>query len=157
MTYEFVRFGSWEYFYFLTALLFARGMDLLSTWILMPTLVGEVNPVSKWLGWRGGIISSVVFSAAVAVWPMPAIVVSVLSLFVAARNFQGGWRMQSERPGVFVVCMASQSAIFGLVGGAVMAFTSVVSIPFAIGAGMVCFGVANFFFSMLSLWRNRGG
>jgi hypothetical protein len=157
MTHEFVEIGSAEYFIYLAALLFARGMDLLSTWILMPTLVGEVNPVSKWLGWRGGIISSVVFSAVVAVWPMPAIIVSVLSVFVAARNFQGGWVIKSERPGAFVFCMASQSAIFGLVGGAVMLFAGVISIPFAIGAGMVCFGVANLFFSMLSLWRNRGG
>jgi hypothetical protein len=157
MTYEFVPFGSGEYFVYLGALLFGRGMDLLSTWIVMPTLVGEVNPISKRMGWRGGIISSVVFSAVVAVWPMPAIIVSVLSLFVAARNFQGGWPMQSKRPGAFVFCMASQSAIFGLVGGAVMAFAVVISVPFAIGAGMVCFGVANFFFSMLSLWRNRGG
>ena len=157
MTSEFVPFGGTEYFIYLAALLFSRGMDLFSTWILMPTLVGEVNPISKRFGWRGGIVSSVGFSVVVAIWPLPAIVVSVLSLFVAARNFQGGWHLRDERPRVFVLCAASQSAIFALVGGAVMAFSGVVSVPFAIGVGMVCFGVANFVFSMLSLWRNRGG
>jgi hypothetical protein len=157
MTYEFISFGSAEYFYYLGALLFARGMDLFSTWIVMPTLVGEVNPLSKWLGWRGGIVSSVVFSVAVAAWPLPAIIVCVISLLVAARNFQAGLNVLADRPRLFVLCVAMQSGLFALVGGAVMFFTNVLSVAFAIGLGIVVFGAANFFFNMLSWWRNRGG
>jgi hypothetical protein len=130
---------------------------LLSTWVVMPNLVGEVNPVSKRIGFRGGIISGVVFSVVVAVWPLPAIVVTVMSLLVAARNFQGGLTAPTDRPRVFIFCAAAQSGLFALIGGAVMLFTSALSVAFAIGSGIVMFGIANFFFNMLSLWRNRGG
>lgn len=157
MTYEFVRFGSAEYLWFLGILLLARGMDLLSTWVVMPTLVGEVNPISKRLGWRGGIVSSVIFSAVVAVWPLPAIIVSVVSLLVAARNFQAGSNLMLDRPRVFVFCVGMQSGLFGVVGGAVMVFSEVWSVAFAIGLGIVVFGAANLFFNMLSWWRNRSG
>ena len=30
-----------------------------------------------------------------AVWPLPAIVISTVSMLVAARNFQGAWLMRS--------------------------------------------------------------
>jgi hypothetical protein len=157
MTYEFVPFGSTQYFYYLAALLFARGMDLLSTWVVMPTLVGEVNPISKRLGWRGGILSSVIFSAVVAAWPLPAIIVSVVSVLVAARNFQAGSNLMLDRPRLFAFCVAAQSGLFAVVGGAVMVFSETWSEVFAIGLGIVVFGAANLFFNMLSWWRNRGG
>jgi hypothetical protein len=157
MTYEFVPFGSLEYFVLLGALLFGRAMDLFSTWVIMPTLVGEANPISKRLGWRGGIISSLVFSIPAAVWPLVAIIVNVFSLLVAARNFQAALTLPTDRPGVFGFCVAVQSALFGIVGGAIMLFTSALSVAFAIGLGIIVFGALNFFFNMLSLWRNRGG
>jgi hypothetical protein len=157
MTYQFIPFGSGEYFYYLAVLLFARGMDLLSTWVVMPTLVGEVNPISKRLGWRGGIVTGVVFSAVAAAWPLLAIILSVVSLLVAARNFQGGLNLAADRPWLFVLCAGAQSGLFAIIGGAVMLFTDVVSVAFAIGLGMVVFGAVNFFFNMLSWWRNRGG
>src|SRR4051812_43572620 len=151
MTSEFVPFGSGEYLCYLAALLFARGMDLFSTWIIMPTLVGEVNPISKRLGWRGGIVTGVAFSAVAAAWPLLAIILSVVSLLVAARNFQGGLNLAVDRPRLFVLCAAAQSGLFAIVGGAVILFSNVVSMTFAIGLGMVVFGAVNFFFNMLSL------
>ena len=156
MTYQFVPFGSSEYFILLGALLFGRAMDLFSTWVLMPTLVGEVNPISKRLGWRGGIVTGLAVSAVAAAWPLLAIILSVVSLLVAARNFHSGLNAAADRPRLFVLCAAGQSGLFGILGGAVMLFTSVVSVAFAIGLGMVVFGAVNFFFNMLSLWRNRG-
>ena len=173
MTDQFVPFGSERYFIVLALALFSRGMDLLSTWITSPRLVGEGNPIAKWMGWRGGIISSVIFSAVVAVWPLPAIVVSVMSLLVAARNFQAAWmvrsmgeaayamfiheRMAATQPGLFVFCMAAQSGIFALVGGALVWTTPAASIAATVGWGIVGFAFANITFTMLSLWRNRRG
>ena len=156
MTYQFVPFGSSEYFIFLGALLFGRAMDLFSTWVVMPTLVGEVNPISKRLGWRGGIVSGVVFSALAAAWPLLAIILSVVSLLVAARNFHAGLNVATDRPRVFVFRAGMQSALFAIVGGAIILFTSALSVAFAIGLGMVVFAAVNFFFNVLSLWRNRG-
>ncbi|HEY6226029.1 MAG TPA: hypothetical protein VI282_02795 [Verrucomicrobiae bacterium] len=156
MTSEFVPFGSAEYFYCLAALLFGRGMDLFSTWVLMPTLVGEVNPISKRLGWRGGIVTGVAVSAIAAAWPLLAIILSVVSLLLAARNFHGGLHLV-DQPRLFVLCAGGQSAMFLILGGVVMLFTRVESVAFAIGLGMIVFGAVNFFFNMLSLWRNRGG
>jgi len=173
MTYEFVPFGGVEYFIYLAALLFARGMDMLSTRIATPNLISEGNPVAKWLGWRGGIIVNLIFSSALAVWPMPAIVTSVMSALVAARNFQSAWLMRTmgeeryaahiheqlvaTKSGLFTFCIGAQSFLFALIGLAVALFTPVESIAFAVGCGIAGFGALNLFFSMLSLWRNRGG
>ena len=47
---DFIPFDSQEYFMLLALLLFARGMDFLSTWVATPHLVLEGNPIAKWLG-----------------------------------------------------------------------------------------------------------
>src|SRR6478672_8304876 len=95
MTDQILPFGSRGYFIFLGLLLFSRGMDFLSTWVATPNLALEGNPLAKWMGWRGGLIFNVLFSLFLAVWPLPAIMVSAMSLLVAARNFQNAWLMRS--------------------------------------------------------------
>lgn len=171
MTYQFIAFGGTEYWVYLALLLFARGMDMLSTRIGTPNLVLEGNPISKRLGWRGGLIVNLVFCVGVAVWPLPAILLSTMSALVAARNFQEAWLMRAmgERaygswifqqitaspPGLFVRCVLAQSGLIALVGAAVMLTTPVASVPFAIGAGICGFALANLVFKMLSVWRIR--
>src|SRR5437867_664940 len=90
-----VPFGSREYLLMLVLLVFARGMDFLSTWIATPNLVLEGNPIAKKLGWRGGVIVNAIICAVFALWPLPAIVIITTSLLVAARNFQSAWLMRS--------------------------------------------------------------
>ncbi len=171
MTDEILPFGSTPYFIILALLVFARGMDFLSTWVATPNLLLEGNPLAKKMGWRGGLVVNVVFCLAVAVWPLPAIMVSSMSVLVAARNFQSAWMMRSmgemayavwihERltttpPGLFVFCVVAQSGLTGLVGAGVMLFAPEESIPFAVGAGIAGYAVAALVFSLLSLWRMR--
>jgi hypothetical protein len=171
MTDQFLPFGSWAYFMFFALLLFSRGMDLLSTRIATPNMVLEGNPLARRMGWRGGIIFSFSFSAVVAFWPLPAIMISVMSLLVAARNFQSAWMMRSmgeadysnfihERlkttpPALFVWCIVGQTVLTGMVGLALMLLTGERSIPFAIGAGICTYAFAVLYFSLLSIWRIR--
>jgi hypothetical protein len=171
MTDQLVPFASRPYFIFLAIVLFSRGMDFLSTWVATPNLALEGNPLAKWMGWRGGLIFNVAFSIGLAVWPLPAIMVSAMSLLVAARNFQSAWMMRSmgesaysvfmhERlmaahPALFLVCIGAQSLLTGLVGFALMYVTDERSIAFAIGSGVLGYAVAVIFFSALSLWRIR--
>jgi hypothetical protein len=173
MTDQLIPFASPWYFVFLSILAFSRGMDFFSTWVATPNLVLEGNPIAKKLGWRGGVIFNVVFCGAVAVWPLPAIMVSTMSLLVAARNFQSAWMMRSmgetnyavwmrERlsqgsPGLFIFCIGAQSGLTALVGLPLMYFTRENSIPFAIGSGICGYATAVLFFSLLSIWRMRRG
>ena len=171
MTDQFLPFGSRAYFVFFALLLFSRGMDLLSTRVATPTLALEGNPLAKRMGWRGGIFFSFGFSAVVALWPLPAIMISVMSLLVAARNFQSAWMMRSmgedeysifihERlkttpVALFIWCIVGQTALIGMVGMAVMLFSDQRSIPFAVGAGICTYAFAALYFSLLSIWRIR--
>src|SRR5277367_3491923 len=93
---DFVPFGGREYFAMLAVLLFARGMDILSTWVATPNLVLEGNPIAKYLGWKGGIPLSLAISFGFALSPLPAIIISTASVLVAARNFQQAWLMRSQ-------------------------------------------------------------
>jgi hypothetical protein len=63
----------------------------------------------------------------------------------------------TTRPGLFVFCIAAQSILTGIVGIGVMVVTHERSIAFAIGAGIVSYAVAVFYFSLLSIWRLRRG
>lgn len=146
-------------------------MDLLSTWIATPTLLLEGNPVAKWIGWRGGMGFNAFLSVGIAMWPLPAIIVIVVSVLVAARNFQSAWMMRSmgeaayatwihERlattsPGLFIFCIVAQSCLTASVGVAIMLFTPAESIAFAIGSGILSYGAAVLGFSLFSLWRIR--
>ena len=92
---DMVPFASRDYCLMLLLLVFARGMDFLSTWIATPNLVLEGNPLAKKLGWRWGLALNVVLCVALAAWPLSAIVVATASVLVAARNFQSAWLMHS--------------------------------------------------------------
>jgi hypothetical protein len=168
---EFVSFGSAPYFALLGVLLSARGADFLSTWIATPNLVLEANPISKKLGWKGGIVLNVLLCAAFALWPLPSIVISTTSLLVAARNFQSAWLMRSlgEEPyrywfvermretplPLYVFCLVAQGALMTSIGLALMYFSHWSLVPFAVGMGIVTYAVAVLFFTFLALWRVR--
>src|SRR6185503_1240503 len=92
---DFFIFGSTGYWLMLLALLFARGMDMLSTRIATPNLVLEGNPSAKMLGWTWGIPVNAGICLIMAFWPLPSIVLSTTSILVAARNFQSAWLMRS--------------------------------------------------------------
>ena len=80
---DLIAFGSPPYCLYLGLLLFARGMDFLSTWIATPNLVLEANPLARKLGWRMGLAVNAIVCAVFALWALPAIVVATTSLLVA--------------------------------------------------------------------------
>ena len=168
---DFLIFGSKGYCLMLLALIFARGMDILSTWIATPNLVLEGNPVAKILGWRWGLPINVGICLILAFWPLPAIVLSTTSLLVAARNFQSAWLMRSmgeevyrdwhvariqETPvTLFLLCLAGNTALTAIIGGLVIFFSRMELVLFGIGAGIVAYSGAVAFYTLLALWRLR--
>lgn len=171
MTDELLAFGSSDYWIMFAILVFARGMDFLSTWVATPRLILEGNPIAKKLGWRNGAIVNLLFCFAAALWPLPAIMVSTMSLLVAARNFQSAWMMRSmgetayavwihERmitvsPTLFAASILAQAALTALIGAAIMLYSRLASIPFAIGAGIAGYAIIVLTFSLYALWRTR--
>jgi hypothetical protein len=166
-----VPFGSREYLMFASLLVFARSLDVVSTWIATPNLVLEGNPVAKSLGWRFGILANIAICAVFGAWPLTAVVISTTSVLVAARNFQLAWLMnsfgeeeyrawfmerleQSSLP-LYFLCLLGQVLPIAALGGALMYFSQLALIPFGIGLGIVAYAVAVLFFTMLSLWRVR--
>lgn len=166
-----VLFGSQEYLLYLSLLVFARGMDFLSTWIASPTLALEANPIAKWLRWRWGAAVNLVMCFVLAFLPLPAIIISTTSVLVAARNFQVAWLMRAagesnyrfwvaerldETPiGLFVFCLFAQTLLVALVGLALMLFSGWHLVTLGIGMGIVAYAVAVTVFTLISLWRNR--
>jgi|ERR1043166_2215981 hypothetical protein len=165
-----VPFGSGEYFLLLALLLFARGMDLLSTWLATPNLVLEGNPIARKLGWRFGSLINLILAFAFALWPLAAIVISTTSLLVAARNLQWAWLMRSlgedgyrawyleqfEQANLsfYFLCLVGQTALVGAVGAALVCFGELL-VPVAIGIGIVSYAIIVLFYTTLSLWRIR--
>lgn len=171
---ELVPIGSGSYWGLLGVLLAARGSDFLSTWMATPNLVLEANPIAKKIGWRFGILVNVVLCAAIAVWPLPSMVVATTSFLVAARNFQSAWlmrclgedgyrcwvmaRMRETRLGFYLFCLAAQTLLVGGIG-AVLIYYSPCSvdpnllhmIPFAVGVGIVTYAIAVLLYTLLSL------
>lgn len=166
-----VHFGANEYNIMLGALIFGRGMDLLSTWLASPNLMVEANPIARSLGWRWGGLVNVVLCFSVAFYPLAAVVVVTSSLMVAARNFKTAWLMRAmgeERYLVFmmnqmrgtdlrlyVFCLFAEGVLIALVGITVAYYSKIPSIPLGIGAGIVAYAIAVVFYSCLSLWRSR--
>jgi len=152
-------------------LIFSRGMDVLSTWVATPNLVLEGNPIAKKLGWRWGLPINFGFCLLLAFWPLPAIVISTTSLLVAARNFQSGWlmrsmgelayrdwhvtRIQETRITLYLFCLAGNTVLTAVVGGVVMWFNRTSLVPFGIGVGIVAYGAAVAFYTLLAVWRMR--
>ncbi|MBK9138411.1 MAG: hypothetical protein IPM17_06555 [Verrucomicrobia bacterium] len=168
---ELVPFGSAQYLVLLALLLFARGMDFLSTWVATPTLALEANPIARWLGWEGGLVVNAVLSGCLALWPLPAIAVATTSLLVAARNFQSAWLMRSlgedeyraflrdrfaQGPrGLYWVCLLAQVLLLAAVGAGLLAFSDLRLVPFAVGTGILVFALAILVFSSLAARRLR--
>ncbi len=167
---EFVPFGSKPYGALLGLMLFARGMDFLSTWIATPNLLLEANPIAKKLGWRLGIILNLVIATLFARWPLPAIVIITTSVLVAARNLQSAWLMRSlgeshyrawmaERLGasfrLYILCLFGQSALTASVGAGLVFFCQSQLIPFAIGLGIITYACAVTGYTLLSVWRSH--
>ncbi len=164
-----VSFGSREYLMMLALLIFSRGMDFLSTWIATPNLVLEGNPLAKKLGWRWGLLLNVVMVMALALWPLSAIVVSTASVLVAARNFQSAWLMRSLGEDVYrewhvqrvretsvtlyLSCLAGNTLLTASVGAALIYFSRMRLVPFAVGMGMVAYAIAVAFYTLLAVWR----
>ena len=168
---EYVRLGSRAYFLLLSLLLFARGMDFLSTWIATPNMVLEGNPVMRRLGWRWGIPINLAMCFLLAAWSVPAIVLITTSVLVAARNFQSAWlmrtlgehfyrdwhieRIQETRPSLYLFCLLGQTGLIALVGLGVMYFSDNLLVPTAIGMGVIAYAVAVTLFTLLAVWRLR--
>ena len=162
-------FGSRGYFLMLALLIFARGMDFLSTWVATPNLVLEGNPIAKKLGWKWGVALNVVLVVVLAMWPLSAIVVATASVLVAARNFQSAWlmrslgeaayrewhvqRIQETRVTLYLFCLAGNTLLTGAVGAALIYFSGQQLVPFAIGMGMDAYALAVAFYSVLAIWR----
>lgn len=166
-----VPFGGHIYLLMLLVLAFARGMDFLSTWVATPNLVLEGNPVAKMLGWKWGIPVNVALVIGLAVWPLPALVISTTSILVAARNFQQAWlmrslgeepyrawhveRIQETRASLYVLCLLGQTALTAGVGVALICFSPEQLVSVAIGMGIISYAIAVAFYTLLSVWRLR--
>jgi hypothetical protein len=164
-----VPFASREYFLFLALLIFSRGMDFLSTWIATPNLVLEGNPIAKKLGWKWGVPLNVVICLLLAFWPLSAIVIATASVLVAARNFQSAWlmrslgeeiyrhwhveRIQETRVTLYLFCLAGNTLLTAAVGVALVGFSEMQLVPFAIGLGMIAYAGAVAFYTLLAIWR----
>jgi hypothetical protein len=169
---DMVPFASRDYCLLLLLLVFARGMDFLSTWIATPNLVLEGNPLAKKLGWRWGLLLNIILVGVLALWPLSAIVVATASVLVAARNFQSAWlmhslgeeiyrrwhveRVQETRITVYLFCLAGNTLLTAGVGAALIYASHLrLLLPFAIGMGMVDYAIAVAFYTLLAIWRIR--
>ncbi|MBI3880346.1 MAG: hypothetical protein HY301_09830 [Verrucomicrobia bacterium] len=131
----------------------------------------EGNPIAKWLGWKWGMLLNVALCLGFALNLITAIVVTTMSLLVAARNFQGAWVMrtmgehayqafmtdvlaQRGRLG-YLLTLYAQALLTGLVGGALIAWSGELVVPTAIGMGVVAYAMAVAFYSTLAMWRGR--
>jgi hypothetical protein len=164
-----VSFGSREYFVMLALLVFSRGMDFLSTWIATPNLMLEGNPLARKLGWKWGLLVNVVMVVALALWPLSAIVVATASVLVAARNFQSAWLMHSlgedvyrawhiervreTRVTLYLFCLAGNTLLTAGVGAALIYFSDMRLVPFAVGLGVVAYAIAVALYTLLAIGR----
>ncbi len=167
---DFVPFAGPTWLVLLGLLLFARGMDFLSTWVATPHLTLEGNPIAKWLGWKWGLVVNLGLCVGFATMPIPAIIIATTSLLVAARNFQSAWLMRSlgedayrdwyvdrvraTRLPLYLFCLAGNTLLTAGVGAALIYFAAQ-AVPQAIGIGIVGYAVAVAFYTLLSVWRTR--
>ncbi len=168
---DFVPFASRSYWVLFLVLLFSRAMDFLSTWVATPNMVLEGNPIAKKLGWKWGILVNLALCAGFGFWPLPAIVISTTSLLVAARNFQSAWLMRTlgeecyrdwyvariqETPiTLYLLCLAGNTVLTALVGGAMIFFCREMLIPLGLGLGIVAYAGTVAFYTLLAVWRMR--
>jgi hypothetical protein len=165
-------FASRDYCLMLLLLVFARGMDFLSTWIATPNLILEGNPLAKKLGWKWGLLLNIALVGVLAMWPLSAIVVATASVLVAARNFQSAWlmhslgeevyrqwhveRVQETRITLYLLCLAGNTLLTAGIGAALIYSSDLQRlVPFAVGMGMVAYAIAVAFYTLLAVWRIR--
>lgn len=170
---ETIPFWSRDYFIFFALLLFARGMDFLSTWVATPHMVLEGNPIAKWLGWKWGGLLNLALCLGFAATPLAAVIISTTSLLVAARNFQGAWlmrtmgehayrfwmsdRLAEGRVGLLIVCLFAQCVLMAGIGVALLFLSGRALIPIGVGIGMIGYALAVLVYSLISIWRGRCG
>jgi hypothetical protein len=168
---EFVPTGSRAWWSLLAITLMGRGFDLGSTYAGTPRLVNEGNPIARRMGWRYGIPVNGVLSLAIAHWPLLAISVTTTSSLVAARNLQSVWLMRTMGERTFQMwmsdrynessiwtvlgCFLGESCLVAMIGGSLVCFSRWQLVPFAIGFGMIIYGIAVAFFTSLAIWRRR--
>ena len=166
-----VPFASHAWFITLALMLFARGMDILSTRVATPRMVLEGNPIAKFMGWKWGMLFNLAICLGFAFWPIPALVISTCSVLVAARNFQSAWLMRTMGEeayrdwfvsllrqrgfGLYLACLFAQAVLTGLVGVAVMYFGQYSEALVAIGTGIIGYAAAVLLFTLLAVWRMR--
>lgn len=175
---DLIPFASRDYCLMMLLLVFARGMDFLSTWVATPNLVLEGNPIAKKLGWGWGGLVNVIICLGLAFWPASAIAVSTMSVLVASRNFQSAWLMRSmgeenyrdwhvrriqETPvTLYLFCLAGNTLLVAAAGFAIIFFSRTVLpvpdrissvVPVSVGMGIVGYAVAVAFYVTLSRWR----
>ena len=155
----------------LSLLLFARGMDLFSTWVATPNLVLEGNPLAKKLGWKGGAAANLALCFGFAFWKVAAIIVITAGLLVAAHNFRSAWLMRSmgeegyrdwfleqiDKSGLrfFFACVCGESLLTASPGAVLVWASKMDSAAFAIGMGIIAYAAIVLFYTSLSLWRLR--
>jgi len=171
MTGDTLPFASREYFWYFALLLFARGMDFLSTWVATPHLLLEGNPLARKLGWKWGALLNVSLCCVFAFWPLSAVIVMTAGFLVAAHNFHSAWLMRTMGEAAFrdwflarvdqtprslyFACLCGETLLTALPGGALIWFCEADSLPFAIGYGIVGYAAIVLFYTSLSLWRLR--
>jgi len=167
---DWIPFFSSDYWWLFAALVFSRGMDLLSTYIATPNLALEGNPIAKKLGWKWGGLMNFTVCVVFAAWPMVAIILVTTSLLVASKNFSVAWNMRSMGEAnyqywyseqlmrtpmsLYLFCLGGQTALTCLVGAALVMFSSEL-IPVGIGFGIMAYSAAVAFFTLLGVWRRR--
>ncbi|MCP5515837.1 MAG: hypothetical protein H7A45_01100 [Verrucomicrobiales bacterium] len=167
MNQEFVAFGSAEYWLLLLLLILARGADFFSTWLATPRLTLEANPLARALGWRGGLLLNAVICAALAAWPLPALMLATTSILVAARNCQSAWlsrtmgepayrtwladRLSDAPRGLYYLCLGAQSLAYAGLGVAVIVFAGGNQVLLGLGFGFVGFAIAVPLFTWLGV------
>lgn len=168
---ETVPFLSREYFFFLALLVFARGLDFLSTWVATPHMVLEGNPIARKLGWRWGGVVNAALCGSFALVPLPALIIATTSVLVAAHNFDGAWLMRtmgevnyrawiarqhvSTPMPLYLFCLLSKTAVWGTVGLALLLWGAGNLVAAGIGFGMVAYAAAVLIYSSISVWRLR--
>lgn len=168
-----VEFASRDYWIGFGVLVFARAMDLASTWVASPNLVIEANPVARHLGWKWGPVMNLSLCFALAFWPHLTVWLATVSLLVAARNFHSAWLiralgenrhaammtnlMRRSGGGLYLGCVAAEAAMAGLLGGALVWFGGLDSFGGAVGVGVLFYAAILLFFAGLGTVRTRMG
>ena len=64
-------------------------------------------------------------------------------------------RIQETRITLYLFCLAGNTLLTAAVGAAVIYFSKLVLVPFAIGVGIMAYGAAVAFYTLLAIWRMR--